>query len=487
MSDAAPAIVWFRDDLRLMDNPALNAAAASGRPIICVYVFDQESPGLRPLGGAAKWWLHGSLAALDEALQKKGGPLLLMRGRAAERIEWLAAVTKAQAVCWNRRYDKAGRDLDAGLKSALKERGVAAESFNGTLLQEPWTVTNKAGAPFKVFTAYWRTAQQSGEPCQPLPVPKSLRFCDLPEAVTVKSIRLGDMGLEPTAPDWAGGLREAWTRDEAAAEKRLDDFLETGLAGYASRRDRPDLPATSRLSPYLRFGNISPRRIWHAVQTARAAGTTQAQNADIEKFLSEIGWREFCYHLLYHQPDLATRNIQPLFDRMPWRDDPAALRAWRRGSTGYPIVDAGMRELWAAGWMHNRVRMIVASFLTKHLLIDWREGEAWFWDTLVDADPANNPTSWQWVAGSGADAAPYFRVFNPVLQGEKFDPDGAYVRRWVPEIARLPTSIIHKPRKATAKQLAEAQVILGETYPEVIVDHNVARHRALETWRSIRK
>ena len=469
-SENQPAIVWFRDDLRLADNPAFHAAAASGRPLICVYVFDEESGGLRPLGAAAKWWLHGSLAALGDALRSLGGQLLVLRGAADRVVEALASQADARGVYWNRRYDAAGRAVDTRLKSALKGRGIAVESFKGALLHEPWTAKNKSGEPFRVFTAFWRAANRLAEPPEPLPIPSGPSFHALPEHVVAASIDLADLRLQPERPDWADGLRAAWGPGESGAWHCLTHFVDKRLHGYADGRDRPDRSSTSRLSPYLRFGNISPRQIWHAAGTAEPS-------RDLDKFLTELGWREFCYHLLYHNPDLASRNIQRRFDAMPWRDDPEALRAWQRGRTGYPIVDAGIRELWATGWMHNRLRMIVASFLTKHLLIDWREGEAWFWDTLVDADPANNPASWQWVAGSGADAAPYFRIFNPVLQGEKFDPDGAYVRQWVPELAALPASIIHKPW--TAKPAERAAI---ENYPDPIIEHGFARRRALEVF-----
>ncbi len=473
MSGGPPVIVWFRDDLRLADNPAFSAAAATGHPLLCVYVHDEESEGLRPLGGAAKWWLHGSLEALDKDLRKLGGELVIVRGKGDAVIEALAAETAASGVYWNRRYDEAGRAVDTRLKSVLKARGVDAESFNGALLHEPWAVKNKAGAPFKVFTAYWRAARDLGDPLPPSSAPTTATFLPLNESLRARGIALEDLGFEPAAPDWAAGMRAAWSVGEAAAQRRLEEFLEESLSGYAGDRDRPDLPATSRLSPYLRFGNISPRQIWHAAAGIAPSGRA----AGLDKFLAELGWREFCYHLLYSYPDLATSNFQRRFDAMPWQDDPEGLHAWQRGRTGYPIVDAGMRELWATGWMHNRVRMIAASFLTKHLLIHWREGEAWFWDTLVDADPANNPAGWQWVAGSGADAAPYFRIFNPILQGEKFDPDGAYVRRWVPELSSCPNAAIHKPwmLKASDRRAATG-------YPAPIIDHDFARRRALDAF-----
>jgi deoxyribodipyrimidine photo-lyase len=472
-----PVILWFRDDLRLADNPALHAAHKTKQPLICIYIFDDGSAGLRPLGGASLWWLHGALAALDASLRDHSGALHIFRGAAAPLIEKLAKDSGASAVFWNRRYDEAGRTIDAEIKTALKTREIGAESFNANLLYEPWTVQSKTGTPLRVFTPFWRAARALGEPEASLGAPRKLLFCGLPKSV--KAITLSDLRLLPAKPDWAGGLRETWMPGETGAHQALKHFLKDGLDGYAADRDRPDMAATSRLSPFLRFGHLSPRQIWHAVDHAVMTKTTKASRADLEKFFSELGWREFSYHLLFHNPDLATKNLQPRFDGMEWRHDTKALHAWQRGLTGYPIVDAGMRELWTTGWMHNRVRMVAASFLIKHLLIDWRQGENWFWHTLVDADPANNAASWQWVAGSGADAAPYYRIFNPILQGEKFDPDGAYVRRWVPELAKLPAAHIHKPRTASEDELAQAGVKLGQTYPQPIVAHEMARKRAL--------
>ncbi len=330
------------------------------------------------------------------------------------------------------------------------------------------------------FTPFWWRMQAMGDPPKPLPAPTAL--CPRPE---LASDTLDSWHLEPAHPDWAGGLRETWVPGESSAQDRLKEFLETGMAGYATERDRPDRSGTSRLSPHLRFGELSPRQVWHAARFA--AAEQPARIGDIEKYLSELGWREFCRHLLFDVPDLAKRNLQPAFDGFPWRHDEQALRAWQRGQTGYPIVDAGMRQLWDTGIMHNRVRMVAASFLVKHLMIDWREGEEWFWDTLVDADPGSNPANWQWVAGSGADAAPYFRVFNPILQGEKFDPEGAYVRRWIPELASLPTSVIHYPWSATPLELKAAGVDLGKTYPRPIVDHKATRGRALTAYATLRK
>lgn len=472
-----PVILWFRDDLRTSDNPALNAAAESGRKIICIFVHDEESAGLRPLGGAARWWLHGSLAALDEDLRRRGARLAIYRGQARAILLKLAAETNAAAIFWNRRHGGGERQIDETIKTALKAERIEAKSFNGHLLHEPWRIRTRADQPFKVFSAFWRAVHQAGDPDLPLPAPARLESFSGDYGDAPPPVRLADLALEPSTPDWAGGLRSSWTRGEAGAHGQLDGFLDEHIGDYAGFRDFPARAVTSRMSPYLRFGNISARQIWHAASAATHAKGHATAYRDLEKFQSELGWREFSYHLLYAHPDLAERNLQSRFDAMPWRDDPAALHAWQTGTTGYPIVDAGMRELWHTGWMHNRVRMVVASFLIKHLLIDWRAGERWFWDTLVDADPANNAASWQWVAGSGADAAPYFRVFNPVLQGEKFDPDGSYVRRWVPELADVSGAAIHHPWDLKTPVTA---------YPARVVEHHYARQRALDAYKDLR-
>ncbi|TAN02160.1 MAG: deoxyribodipyrimidine photo-lyase [Rhizobiaceae bacterium] len=469
--------------MRLSDNPALQAAAQSGCPILCIFVHDEKSEGLRPLGAAARWWHHGSLKSLDEALQSQGGRISIYNGSAVSLVPELAETYKAAAVFWNRRYGAVERQVDEAVKRALKSRRIEAKSFNGLLLYEPWSIRTKADGPFRVFSAFWRAAHEFSEPAPPLPAPSRLPFFEEADKSGPVPTTLADLALEPSSPDWAGGLRSTWQRGEAGAQAQLEHFLEEHLAEYADLRDVPDRPATSRLSPYLRFGNISPRQAWHAANAAAHAGR-HGTSRNLEKFQSELGWREFSYHLLYNNPGMATKNLQPKFNGMPWRDDAKALRAWQHGRTGYPIVDAGMRELWATGWMHNRVRMVVASFLIKHLLIDWRQGEAWFWDTLVDADPANNSASWQWVAGSGADAAPYFRIFNPVLQGEKFDPEGSYVRRWVPELAGLPASIIHRPWQVRIRTAGRGSKV-GNSYPDRIIDHDQARRRALQAYRDL--
>jgi len=409
----SPSIVWLRDDLRLADNPALTAAAERGEPVVILYVLDEVSPGIRPLGAASRWWLHGSLASF-------GAPLVLRRGAAEDVLPALAKETGAGAVFWNRRYG-AVRDVDARLKTTLRDDGLDVQSFQANLLVEPWTLTTGSGGPYRVFTPFWKAAREltfRG----PLPVPTV-------DWSTAESDDLDDWGLLPTHPDWAAGLREAWTPGEEGAHDQLESFVDERLESY-HRRDEPAVDATSRLSPHLRFGEISPFQVWERLHGHMSA----AARKNATKFLSEVGWREFNWSILFHAPELAERNYRPAFDAFPWSEpDPEELAAWKEGRTGIPLVDAGMRELWQTGVMHNRVRMVVASFLIKNLLIDWRVGEKWFWDTLVDADEASNPGNWQWVAGSGADAAPYFRVFNPELQRAKFDGDGRYVNRWVPE------------------------------------------------------
>ena len=421
---SGPAIVWLRDDLRLADNPALQAGLDTGNPVVIVYVLDDTTPGTRTLGSALSWWLHHSLTSLSANISALGGSLILRSGRGCDVIDALVAETGATAVFWNRRYGHA-KDADAELKESLRHRGVTCESFAGNLLYEPWTIRTGEGNPFKVFTPFWRACLASEPPRSPLPAPSSI-----PAPPSLSSEPLASWNLLPTEPDWSSGLDDMWTPGESGAHTRLENFVENTLKNY-HRRDEPGPVTTSRLSPHLRFGEISPHQIAHALDRSLPAEAEKNK----AKFLSEVGWREFSYNILFHSPDIATRNFRPEFDRFPWgQPDSAILKAWQRGRTGVPLVDAGMRELWSTGYMHNRVRMVVASFLIKNLLIDWRVGEQWFWDTLVDADEANNPASWQWVAGSGADAAPYFRVFNPLLQAEKFDPQQEYIRRWVPEI-----------------------------------------------------
>lgn len=407
---------------------------------------------------------------------------MLRRGAADQVLPQLVAESGASAVYWNRCYEPFSIERDRRLKASLREIGIDTESFNASLLHEPWTVQTKNGDPFKVFTPFWKALRERGEPAAPQAAP--LR---IPSGATLQSETLESWDLLPNTPDWAGGLRESWIVGETAARDRLTTFLENSLAGYSDKRNRPDLPYTSRLSPHLAWGEIGPRQIWHWTMDHLRRSGAPGLEEEAWGFLCELAWREFSYHLLYHWPDLPEAAWKSSFDAFPWNDDEATYRAWCQGKTGYPVVDAAMRELYATGWMHNRMRMVTASFLVKDLLIPWQRGEAWFWDTLVDADLANNAASWQWVAGCGADAAPYFRIFNPVRQGETFDPEGTYVRRWVPELAGLPNAFIHHPWEAPEPVLSEAGVELGKSYPRPIVDHKQARDRALAAYNAIRK
>ncbi|MFG1298788.1 deoxyribodipyrimidine photo-lyase [Xanthobacter sp. V3C-3] len=482
---ASPSLLWFRDDLRLSDNPALTALAAAGAPIAALYVLDDDSPGVRPLGGAARWWLAQSLRALRAELARHRIPLVLRRGPANRVVPEVAAALGAARVAFNDRAGAPEGRIDHAVTSRLDAEERQVLRFCAHLLHPTGSVQSASGRMPRTFSSFHRAASKGRALAPPLPVPPRLKgVAHPPPGETLESLE-----LEPQAPDWAGGMRAFWQGDaqmgEQAAQTRLADFIADGLAGYRDGRDLPASRHVSRLSPYLRFGEISPRQVLAAIRHAADAGEVPA--ADAEKYEAELYWREFSYHLLAEEPDIARRNIQPGFDAFPWRECSGELKAWRRGLTGYPLVDAGMRQLWQTGWMHNRVRMVVASFLAKHLLMDWRAGEDWFWDTLVDADPANNPASWQWVAGSGLDAAPYFRIFNPVTQGEKFDPDGDYVRAFVPELARLPAPLIHRPWTADAGTLAAAGVRLGTTYPRPAVDHAAARERALRAFESTRK
>ncbi|MCP5368300.1 MAG: deoxyribodipyrimidine photo-lyase [Hyphomicrobiales bacterium] len=469
-------VVWLRRDLRRADNPALHAAAARG-PVLPVFILDRaDDHGVRAPGGAGRWWLHHSLRALGKDL----GGLLLLRGDPARLLPDLAARAGAGAVHWNRLYEPGTIARDQAVKAALAGAGIAARSFNGALLHEPWEVATGGGGPYKVFTPFWKAALKRPV-AEPLPAP-ILDLAPLPEP----GEDLDDWGLLPRDPDWAAGWGDLWRPGEAGAAARLDDFLDGGAAGYGAGRDRPDQDHVSRLSAHLHWGEVSPRQVW--TRARFLADAAPARRGDMDKFLAEVGWREFAHHLLYHFPDLPAENWRRAFDAYPWREDGIAgdLRAWRRGRTGYPLVDAGMRELWATGYMHNRVRMVAASFLVKHLRIHWRHGESWFWDTLVDADLANNAAGWQWVAGSGADAAPYFRIFNPIAQGCRYDPRGAYVRRWCPELAALPDDAVHAPFAAPPAVLAAAGVALGETYPHPIVGHEAARAAALAGYAAVK-
>jgi len=468
----APLIVWFRQDLRIADNPALQAAAKTGRPLLPVYIFDDVATP--PMGGASRWWLHGSLQSLEAGLGKLGLTLILRRGNPMRQLDRLIAQTSATGVFWNRRYEPTAIASENSIRAHLNRRGIEAESFNSALLFEPWELKTKTGGPFRVFTPFWKAAIRHSPQA-----PSAARIKPHPFRHRIASDDLAAWHLRPRTPDWAEGLRETWQPGEAGARARWRSFMDRTIRAYHTKRDLPGIAGTSRLSPHLHFGEISPRQLWASCAMAEPS-------AGIASFQRELIWREFCYHLLYHFPKMPHAPLRPEYASFPWKVDRKILRAWQQGGTGYPIVDAGMRELWRTGWMHNRVRMIVASFLVKHLLQPWQAGAAWFWDTLVDADKANNSANWQWVAGCGMDAAPYFRVFNPILQGRKFDADGAYVRRWVPELAALPDQYIHAPWEAPRATLHFAKVRLNKTYPARIVDHEAGRKRALAAFKTFK-
>ncbi len=474
-------IVWLRDDFRLDDQPSIHAAV--NRPALFAYIHDESGGGARPLGGAAKWRLAQSLTALEGELSARGGRLAIIKGEAEATILALAAAANAGRVHWGRRYEGGAKALDARVETALKARGVEALTFNGALMRERAELAKPDGAPVGIFKAFLRRHRALGPLPAPAPTPKRLTAPPWPHDAP-KRTPIDALKLKPAKPDWSGELSLGESPGEKGALASLRTFVVEGLEFYADERDILADGAASRLSANLRFGEISPRRIAHTIETAAAEkhGLTGAA----EKYLAELTWRDFATALLDAHPDLATRALRPEFEGFPWRHDEDGFDAWAHGHTGYPIVDAGMRQLWRTGYLPNRARLIVASFLVKHLLIDWRHGEAWFWDTLIDADPANNPLNWQWVAGSGVDSAPYFRIFNPVLQAEKFDPDGAYVRQWVPELARLEAPAIHSPWTASADALASAGLVLGKTYPKPIVDHGQARARALDAFARMR-
>lgn len=475
MNRVRPAIVWFRQDLRLSDNPALVAAVDSGVPILPIYILDDDSAGNWKMGGASRWWLHQSLESLNRALN---GQLRLLRGDALKLLPRIAQQVNASQIFWNRCYEPWRISRDRLIMAELRESGVAVTSRNGSLLFEPQSITKADGTPYKVFTPFYRRGCLSGEhdPRPTIPRPDEIRYADAEIGTTLAGLQ-----LMPRVP-WYEEIAQLWSPGEEGAQAQLQVFLDTGIHCYKNGRDRPDKNFYSRLSPHLHFGEISPHQVW---QATRPLAQLPQLSADVDHFRSELGWREFSHYLLYHWPQLPQDNLQKRFDRFPWREDDVALVQWKRGETGYPIVDAGMRQLWRTGFMHNRVRMIVASFLVKNLLLHWHHGEAWFWDTLVDADLANNSAGWQWVAGSGADAAPYFRIFNPVLQGQKFDPDGDYVHKYVPELARLQAKFVHNPWAAPTGVLEQAGVSIGVNYPTRIVDRAMSRDRALAAFKSI--
>jgi deoxyribodipyrimidine photo-lyase len=468
MPDAA--LIWFRQDLRLADNPILTVAP--DRPVLPLYVIE-DGPG-----GAARWWLHHSLVALGRSLAALGAPLLVLRGDPRRIVPDIAERIGAAEIHAGRQTEPAARRRDAETHEALERAGRRLVLHRNALLHEPHRLRTGTGKPYSVFTPFARAAGAALEDLPP-PIPPPARLALAPGAPAGLAPEAFGLLPAPPEPDWAAEFPAHWTPGEAGATARLDAFLADGLADYAAQRDIPAAePGTSRLSPHLHLGEISARTVWHATQPRRGAGR--------DTFRKEVLWREFSHHLLWHRPEMPEEPLRPEFNAFPWRPDAAMLRAWQRGRTGVPIVDAGMRQLWRIGWMHNRVRMIAASFLIKHLLQPWQHGEAWFRDTLVDADLANNAASWQWVAGCGADAAPFFRIFNPVLQGRKFDAAGAYVRRWCPELAGLPDRFIHNPQEAPAATLREAGVTIGRDYPAPIVDLTEGRARALAAFAAVK-
>jgi deoxyribodipyrimidine photo-lyase len=472
------AIVWFRRDLRLTDNPALAEALAAADRVIPVYVHAPGEEGDWAPGAASRWWLHRSLESLQRDLAARGSRLIVRAGPSLEILAGLARECGASSIHWNRLYEPAIVARDKAIKHALRHAGLHASSCNGHLLFEPWAIQTATGAPYRVFTPFWKNCLRSIDQLgPPLPVPTRL------PAVSgdVAGVALDSLDLNPRVA-WDAGLARTWQPGEAGAAAALDRFCDEAIDSYTEGRNRPDLAGTSRLSPFLHFGELSVRQ---ALASARVPGRGDSPGS--ESFVRELGWREFAHHLLYHFPHTPEAPLDARFNHLDWRDDPGELRAWQRGLTGYPIVDAGMRELWHTGWMHNRVRMIVASLLTKNLFAHWRAGAAWFWDTLVDADLANNTLGWQWTAGCGADASPYYRVFNPVLQAEKFDPERRYIRRWVPELAGLPDKWIHCPWSAPGSVLEAAGVTLGATYPAPIVDPRDSRDEALRRFAKLKQ
>lgn len=470
------AIVWFRQDLRLLDNPALYYAALENNNVILLYIFD-ESIAWAP-GKAQQWWLHHSLLALQEQCKKLGLQLVLRRGKPEVILTKLCKEKNLTAVYWNHCYEPAAIQRDKYINKKLTALGVTVKNFKANVLFEPWEIKNKQGGYFKIFTPFWKQCCSQVIDTKILPLPT------LKQTIFLDSESLATWQLLPTQPDWADGLRHTWQVGELAAQKQLRYFISTHLHDYGNYRDFPGKQATSRLSPYLHFGEISVKQIWRAIQLAAAQDVNLTHAC--EQFLRQLGWREFSYYLLYHFPHFADENYQKKFDAFSWSQNKKLLSSWQKGQTGYPLVDAGMRELWYSGYMHNRVRMIVASFLTKHLLLDWRHGAQWFWDTLVDADLANNSMGWQWVAGSGVDAAPYYRIFNPILQGEKFDAQGDYIRQWLPELAPLSNDYLHQPWKTPQKILQSTGIVLDRDYPLPIVEHVFARQRALDRYKKIK-
>ena len=473
---ATRTIWWIRRDMRLDDNPALQRALRADA-LLPVYIHAPADEGAWPLGGAQKWWLARSLSALSASLEAAGSRLVVLQGETVATLTDLARRTGADEVVWSRRFEPASLQVEGRVEGALDAAGIRWSSFLSNHLFDPDDIATQTGNPYQVYTPFSRNVRARGTPAQPKAAPTVLPPSDgAPSGLSISAL-----DLEPT-PDWAGGFREMWTPGESGALARLARFTGGALARYPTGRDEPATDGSSLMSPHLAFGEVGIRRVWHA---ALAAKGSPAESTD--KFHAELLWREFATHVLVHFKHTDLKPLRTEFARFPWRSDAAGLKAWQRGRTGYPLVDAGMRQLWHTGWMHNRVRMVVASFLVKHLLLPWQDGARWFWDTLVDADLANNSLGWQWAGGCGADAAPYFRIFNPTSQAEKFDADAAYIKRWVPELARVPSKLVFEPWEAPPLALASAGVVLGEHYPRPIVEHGMARERALQALSSVSK
>ena len=483
MDKNAPIIMWFRQDLRLSDNPALTAAVKTGKPLICLYIDDQEAPGEWYWGGASKWWLHHSLTSLQKGLGRHNQNLVLRRGKPLEILNEIIEKTGADHIVWNRLYQDFAIARDKDIKQTLKDNDITVESFNSNLLFEPWEIKNKTGGFYKVYTPFSKTCFEKGDPADALPEPSPMHSVKS----DIKSDHLDDWGLLPTL-EWDNDFYNHWQPGEDGAHEKLEAFItEGGIDDYKEGRNFPAKPHISKLSPHLHWGEISPKQIWHRVRIFEHQQDSQKILDNTKTFLKEILWREFGYHLLYHLDDMPKKPLNDAFKDFPWNKDDNALLAWQKGQTGYPLVDAAMRELWQTGWMHNRCRMVVGSFLVKHLRIHWIEGEKWFWDCLVDADLANNSAGWQWIAGCGADAAPYFRIFNPITQSEKFDAQGDYIRTYVPELKDVPTQYLHAPWDAPKNVLQKAGVELGVNYPYPIIEHAKGRQAALDAYEKVKK
>jgi len=476
--NSQPVVFWFRRDLRLTDNPGLRWAIETGQPVICIYIHDEKNSSM---GGASNWWLHHSLDSLSMAIEKCGTKLHLFSGNTVDVLDYVLLNTKACSVAWNRRYEPESIKLDKKIKAKLQAQDITVHSAPGNLCHEPWTVAREGKHPYRVFTAYWRASLKH----ESLPISKKVMKLKHYEKKIPKTVSLAKLQLLPTR-DWAKEFDSIWQPGEKGADLALKRAVKSRVANYDTARDLPAVEGTSRLSPHLAFGEISPRQI-NATIAKNVADGYLIDDDNTETFRKEISWREFAYHLMYHFPHTIDDPLDVRFENFPWKKvSKKTLNRWQQGQTGIPLVDAGMRQLWQTGWMHNRVRMIVGSLLIKNMGYHWLHGADWFWDTLLDADLASNTMGWQWVAGSGADAAPYFRVFNPVRQGERFDPEGKYVRHWVPEIAQLSNKHIHSPWTASQTELQEAAIMLGKTYPKPIVDLKVTRTEALDRFAAIK-